>query len=191
MGQSFTQWQQSNDYPAGDGPFSVASVAGPQPMFHDKMDAIRSMWKRTPDAEYPDGYLGTINTKRQGRMRGELPGRQTNKPYTRGVHKGERLNQDDYFWPQEMLPTSGLEYEAAGMRYVPPGCLMDIGVIPQTRPNPTQPYLARVGARGTPARTGTVEWGQYDADRAATLKRLAPPWSSGPGSGVGIPYAGR
>jgi hypothetical protein len=187
---SFSQWQ-SRDYPAGDAPFRVAETGGPQPVFHDRLDALRSMWRRTPDAEYPDGYVGTVQTKRRDRLRAEEAQRATNKPYNRGVHKGERLNQDDYFWPPEMQPTDGMKYQMSGMRFVPPGVLMDIGAIPQTRPDPSQPYLARVAARGTPGRVGTAEWGKVDPDRATTLKRLAPPWGGGPGPGMAVPYPGR
>ena len=53
MSTSFTQWQQSGAYPAGDAPFRAAEIAGPQPFFHDPLDAMRAMHRRTPDAEYP------------------------------------------------------------------------------------------------------------------------------------------
>lgn len=49
---NFSQWQ-ARDYPASDAPFRAAEVAGPQPGFRDELDAARSMYRRTPDAQYP------------------------------------------------------------------------------------------------------------------------------------------
>lgn len=57
---------------------------------------------------------------------------------------------------------------------------------------PNDASLARVGARGVPGRNGMVQWEQAeDPDRIASLRKLAPPWSRGPGMGVGTAYAGR
>jgi hypothetical protein len=191
---SFSQWQQQGAYPGGDAPFRAAEVAGPQPFFHDPLDAMRAMHRRTPDATYPDGYLGTIQTKRADRLREGLQKRQDNKPYSRGVHKGERLDGRDYFWPPEMQPTDGLVAQMEGRRYVPPGVLMEAGVI-QTRQmaEPNGPALARVGMRGVPGgRNGAVKWDRPDPEKSSQLKRLAPPWGGGsPGMGVGTAYAGR
>jgi hypothetical protein len=190
---SFSQWQQQGAYPGGDTPFRAAEVAGPQPFFHDPLDAMRSMWKRTPDAQHPDGYLGTIQTKRQDRLRQGLQNRSDNKPYARGVHKGERLDGRDYFWPPEMQPTDGLVAQMEGRRYVPPGILMEAGQMPmQQGAKVNSSDLARVGVRGVPARTSQVQWGEKDPERSSQLKRLRPPWSSGgPGMGVGTAYPGR
>lgn len=190
---SFTQWQSpSGSYPAGDAPFRAAEVAGPQPFFHDPLDAARAMHRRTPDAQYPDGYVGTVQTRRQDRLREGLRERSDNKPYSRGVHKGERLDGRDYFWPAEMQPTDGLLAQSLGKRYVPPGILMEAGMAPmkQGAKVPMTGDLARVGIKGTPGRTGTVEWDQHNPDRAAQLRHMAPPWS-GPGMGVGMAYPGR
>lgn len=189
---SFTQWQQKGAYPAGDTPFRSAEVAGPQPFFHDPLDAMRSMYKRTPDAQYPDGYLGTIQSRRQDRLRSSLQRRSDNKPYSRGVHKGERLDGRDYFWPAEMQPTDGLVAQMEGRRYVPPGVLMEAGMIPVVdgaRQNTSD--LARVGTRGVPGRVGMVQWQNKDPERSSDLSRMAPPWSGRPGIGVGTAYPGR
>jgi hypothetical protein len=50
---SFTPWQGNNAYPAGDAPFDVTRVGGPQPFFHNLMDERRSMFRATPEAQYP------------------------------------------------------------------------------------------------------------------------------------------
>jgi len=89
------------------------------PFFRDQMDARRSMWRRTPDAEYPDGYLGTIVDRRQDRLLEAVKGQLNRKVYDRGVHKGEKIDQSDYFWPDELDPWRGLRAVAAGVRQAP------------------------------------------------------------------------
>lgn len=189
---SFNQWQ-SREYPAGDAPFRAAEVAGPQPFFRNDLDALRSMWRRTPEAQYADGYLGTINPRREGRMQNSLANRTNNRPYTRGVHKGERLDGRDYFWPDEFNLMSGLIAEDQGVRFVIPGALQDAGMVgpDRRRPEGSPGEMARVGPRGAPARVGTVEWGKIDPDRNTALRRLSPPSKSGPGMGMAVPYPGR
>ena len=79
-----------------------------------------------------------------------------------------------------------------GRRYVPPGVLMAAGITPMRQmAEPNGPQLARVGVRGVPGRTGTVDWGQRDPDRTEQLRPLAPPWAGRPGMGLGTAYAGR
>ncbi len=188
MPQSFTQWQ-SREYPGGDAPFRAAETAGPQPVFHDELDAVRSMWRRTPEADYPDGYLGTVDSQRRARLRAnEGLTKQQAKPFSRGVHKGERLDANSYFWPPNFNPWSAMEYEDAGMRYVIPGVLQDAGIM-EPDLDPAQPQLARVAARGVPGRGGnTAVWGNEQPSRSADLRRLAPSWS---GMGMAVPYPGR
>lgn len=191
---AFNQWYEpSAGYPGGNAPFRSADTGGPQPVFRDQLDATRSMFRRTPDAEYPDGYAGTVNTKRQDRLRHSGSVRQDNKPYSRGVHKGERLNESDYFWPAEMQPYDGLEAQRVGTKWVPPGLLMEVGAIPTSQYGETPVSMARVGTKGVP-RGGTVNWSQKgaDPDRRAKLSGMLPPWGgSTPGVGVGVAYPGR
>lgn len=183
---SFTPWL-SRDYPAGDAPLRVAETGGPQPFWHDTLDYKRSGWRSTPDAAYPDGYLGTINSRRQDRLLSAVQ-RRVSKPYTRGVHKGERVDRDDYFWPPEFNLMSALEAEAKGERWAPPGIGFELG---EHLVNGGKRMATTPTVRGMPSRNGTVEWNADDPDRVAHLRRLAPPWSSGPGIGVSVPYAGR
>src|SRR5215510_11759989 len=143
MAQSFTGWQ-SRDYPGGNAPFRVAETFGPAPRGHDYLDNLRMYWRRTPEAMYPDGYLGTIPSRRGDRLLDNLKQRQQNRPYTRGIHKGERIDQQDYFWPPEFNLWTGLEMEAAGVRYSPPG-------LAEWLPNERYPTDRRVGPRGVPA----------------------------------------
>ena len=92
-----------------------------------------------------------------------------------------------------MQPTDGLVAQMEGRRYVPPGVLMEAGMMPTRQmAQPSDASLARVGVRGVPGRTGMAQWEQVeDPDRIGTLRKLAPPWSQGPGMGVGTAYSGR
>lgn len=89
-------------------------------VFRDRLDAARSgMAGFVPSAEYPDGYLGTIQSRREDRLLDSLKDRVNDRSYTRGVHKGERIDADDYFWPSELQPDRGLREEAAGVQLDP------------------------------------------------------------------------
>jgi hypothetical protein len=111
--------------PYGVGSPGSQTVGGgggvPEPFFRDLLDARRSMWRRTPDAEYPDGYLGTIVSRRGDRVLDSLKSRVNQRQYQRGVHKGERIDPGDYYWPAKFNPDLGLELEARGEKFSPIG----------------------------------------------------------------------
>lgn len=191
MAQSFNNWQ-TRDYPGGSAPFRVAETFGPAPHGHDYLDNLRMFWRRTPEATFPDGYLGTINTRRGDRLMNNLKARQQNRPNTRGIHKGERIDTKDYAWPAEFNEWSGLEAEAAGVKFVSPG-LTDL--LPGER-YPTD--RAGVGPRSVPIGNRYVWTGggpvpPRNPDRIPTLQSQAPPWSVGPrgNPGMAVPYPGR
>jgi hypothetical protein len=90
--------------------------------YRDLLDARRSAaTPRTPNAEYPDGYLGTVNSRREDRLLQAVQSRLTQRNYQRGVHKGEKLGSQDYFWTDELNPMSGLQAQAQGRRWGPVG----------------------------------------------------------------------
>lgn len=37
------------------------------------------------------------------------------------MHKGERIDPADYFWPEEFGPATGLQYEARGLKWTARG----------------------------------------------------------------------
>lgn len=170
---SFSQ-SLARDYPQSDSPFRAAEVGGPSPFYHDELDRIRMQWRSTPEAMYPDGYLGTINTRRQDRLLNGLKQRTTAKPYTRGVHKGERRDPTDYMWPEEFNLFTGLQLESQGLKYAPPGLGLEVGE-----------RLVNDGKN-----PDSWKRGEPDPDRAAHLRKLAPPWA-GRGMGMAIAYPGR
>jgi hypothetical protein len=144
----------ANQYPGADTPVQQEIVGGPQPFFRNYLDAQRSSW-RTPEAQYPDGYLGTVPSRRQDRLLDGLRQR-TQKPYHRGVHKGTKIDPADYLWPPEFHPLAGLEAEARGLKFVSVAMVQDVE---------GQGILVNDGKPGP------------DPNDVSRLANLAPPWS--------------
>ena len=85
--------------------------------FRDRLDAVRSgMAGYIPSAEYPDGYLGTLQSRREDRFLDNLKKQVNDRSYTRGVHKGEKIDSADYFWPTELMPERGLVRQMHAVR---------------------------------------------------------------------------
>lgn len=84
--------------------------------FRDTLDAKRSMMGRTPEAEYPDGYLGTITNRQQDKVLGKIQERLNDRSYQRGVHVGSKIGRDQYYWTAAVNPDLGLRRELAGVR---------------------------------------------------------------------------
>lgn len=90
-----------------------------------ELDYMRLGVGREPSAEYPDGYLGTIRTRRDDRGRPNsvseqvlngLKVRQTQRGYQRGVHRGERIDPSDYYLPPQFAETRGIARQMAAAR---------------------------------------------------------------------------
>jgi len=194
---SFGQWQRAgSDYPGSDAPFRVAETFGPVPYAHNYLDAVRMNWRRTPEATYPDGYLGTVPSRRGDRLMDGLKARTTNRPYTRGVHKGERIDKRDYFWPDEFNLWTGIAYESMGSRFSPPGLSLNEGMLQDERYRTD----GRTGPRSVPNGARNMQTGggltpdARNPDRVAALRAQAPGWSSGGtrgNPGMAVPYPGR
>jgi hypothetical protein len=104
------------------------------------------------------------SNRRQDKTLGTLS-RQNARQYSRGVHKGERVNPGDYVWPNEFNLWTGISYQDAGMKFAPPGAM------PVVLTND-----GKVGPRGIP-RTLYAENPEYiDQERRAGLKTLKPTW---------------
>lgn len=123
---------------------------GSAPVSHDKLDALRMGVGRIPSAEYPDGYLGTMRTRREDRVLDSLKDRVNQRSYQRGVHKGERIDPSGYFYPPGFEPDRGLLAMAEGrkqaplMEFAPPPKLVNDGKadIPQNIPGEINPKRA-------------------------------------------------
>lgn len=141
--------------------------------FRDPVDAARSMTgARVPYAEYPDGYLGTINSRRGDRLLDSLKKSLNQRAYQRGVHKGERIDPGDYTWPEGFGPDSGLARQMLAVADDSAGVL----VYRVSRPAPHGTLQERLTVLGERLPRGSELF--VDAPRAvANLDRLRPAWS--------------
>lgn len=157
---TFTSWNSPAE-PPGVG----TSVSfGNAPVFRNNKDRMLSGYRNTPDAQYPDGYLGTMSSnRRQDKVLGTLS-RMNARQYSRGVHKGERINAGDYLWPDEFNKWTALQLQEQGLKFAPPGA------------EPVR--LMRDGnyaPRGIPRDQEKPET-YNNPERRAKLKVLAPAW---------------
>jgi hypothetical protein len=160
------------------GSVNQAAGGGQAMSFRDELDAARSgMAGFVPSAAYPDGYLGTIQSRREDRLLDKLKGQVNQRSYHRGVHKGERIDPSDYYWPPELQPDRGLRAQAMAIP-LPDGRM----VAPRPAPLGTI-YEQMVASGGTELPTGPrgklrPPPTQYDVapGQSAALRHLAPSW---------------
>lgn len=129
-----------------------------------ELDSIRIGEGRTPSSEYPDGYLGNIRSRRDDRLLDSLKARENQKPYQRGVHKGERIDPADYLWPSGLDPERGIRNQMRGVRTVP---AMEL----QPRP-----HLVNDAKAGPIEYNQADQYGEINPVRASQLASLMPPW---------------
>lgn len=134
---------------------------GTVPVTRDTLDAARIGQGRTPEAEYPDGYLGTIRTRREDRLLDSLKSRNNERSYQRGVHKGERIDPGDYFYPPGLDPARGIRNQQRGVKTAP---LMELA---------PHPHLQNDGKADAP---NSVP-GEINPKRVAQLGHLRPRWT--------------
>lgn len=137
---------------------------GPAPVFRSSKDELLSGYKSQPDTQYPDGYLGTMSAnRRQDKVLGTLS-RNNARQYSRGVHKGERINPGDYMWPESFNPLTGIMLEAQGMKFAPPGAE------PVRLTND-----GKVGPRGLPT-PDVSQAVSINPERRSYFKSIMPAW---------------
>ena len=99
------------------GAYTTTGGGGTPVVPRSGMDFARMGVGRAPQAEYPDGYLGTIRTRRDDKGKpyslgdtvlDSLKNRQNQRAYQRGVHKGERIDAAQYMWPENLEPDRSL-----------------------------------------------------------------------------------
>lgn len=81
--------------------------------FRDALDARRAGYAEfIQDGYGGDSILGTLQSRREGRMLADLSTKVNDRSYDRGVHKGERIDPGDYFWPSQLPADGGLRRQA-------------------------------------------------------------------------------
>lgn len=139
-------------------------------------DARRMMQTgRAPQAQYPDGYLGTIIDRRQDRVMVNVQGRLTERSYQRGVHKGERLDLKDYFWTKHLHPLSGIEAQERGERWSAHGD--EVGRLAHLGKVPAVSVKEMFRSKNVSYPQDPNALGQINPKRVAQLTHLRPAWS--------------
>jgi hypothetical protein len=157
-GKSFSQTYTPGP-PGAMNPSQIVGSMPNTPWVRSVMDARRMMVNRTPNADYPNGYLGTITSRREDRLFDSLKARVNQRSYQRGVHLGERIDPGDYLFPENMGPLAGIERQATtGERYAP--------ALQFFQPTPT--------VEGQLAPRGATSILTMDQHRSAQLAQLRP-----------------
>ena len=140
----------------------------------DEMDASRIGVGRVPSAEYPDGYLGTIRSRRDDRLLDSIKNRVNQKAYQRGVHKGERIEPSMYFWPEGITDMSGIERQMKATRVNINGVnvYQTMRSAPEVSLTPA-PHLVNDGKANTMA----TEPGQINERRKSMMASMRPAWN--------------
>lgn len=88
--------------------------------YRSTLDAKRVANGQLPYAQYPDGYLGTLSQDRhQDKLLDAVQSRLTERSYQRGVHKGEKIDRSDYFWPDGFDPMRRIKAESRFTQQTP------------------------------------------------------------------------
>lgn len=144
------------------------------PIARSDLDAIRIGTGRVPSASYPDGYLGTIRSRRDDRLLDSVKNRVNQKAYQRGVHKGERIEPSSYFWSPEFGAQDSLKRQAKAKPVTINGVTMFM--VPRSAPDirlTPAPHLVNDGKSNIRAdQPGTI-----NVRRADQLHYLKPVWS--------------
>lgn len=146
--------------------------------FRNKQDAdLSGFGGFVPSAAYPDGYLGTIQSRRNDRFLDNLKNQLNQRGYQRGVHKGEKIDAADYFWPSELRDTRGLARESK-VTPQPDGTLSS----PRNAPlgTPLEQMMASGGTQLPVGPRGRMQPppapGSVNPAIAANLRYLSPSW---------------
>lgn len=151
---------------------------GGVPVARGELDYLRMGVGREPSAEYPDGYLGTIRTRRDDRGRPNsvseqvmngLKIRQTQRGYQRGVHRGERIDPQDYYLPNNLTADRGIKRQMAAAKKGAPA--------PRFAPAfmlAPAPHLPNDGKAGPLAKAN--EPYEVNQQRASQLRNMKPNW---------------
>jgi hypothetical protein len=143
------------------------------PVARGELDSIRMGTGRVPQAEYPDGYLGTIRSRRDDRLLDSIKNRVGQKSYQRGVHKGERVDASAYFWSPSFGDQSGIQRQSKAKLVNING--VNMYVLPRSAPRidlMPAPHLVNDGKANTVADSPA----EFNVQRASMMAYLRPVW---------------
>lgn len=143
------------------------------PVARGELDAIRMGTGSVPSAEYPDGYLGTMRSRRDDRLLDSIKNRVNQKAYQRGVHKGERVDASAYFWSPSFNDQSGIKRQGKAKMVNING--VNMYMLPRSAPRidlAPAPHLVNDGKANTVANSPV----QFDTQRASSISYLRPVW---------------
>jgi hypothetical protein len=156
------------------------SGGGGTPVARSELDFLRIGVGRVPSAEYPDGYLGTIRSRRDDRGRpsstsdtvlNQLKIRVGQRGYQRGVHRGERVDPSDYYYPSELSPSRGIARQMKskndGNGWVSARYVENQSLVPA-------PHLPNDGKAGPSVRSDSPY--EKNERRVAQLSNMRPSW---------------
>jgi len=160
-------------------------------MPRDTMDGKRMAAGFAPGASYPDGYLGTITDRQEDKLLASVQARLTDRSYQRGVHKGERLGQDSYYWTSDCNPDAGIARESmadyadveGGMvfqvaRYTPTGNPVEkLTALGRTATMPIEQQMQVAKQFGVDPAKNPLPMTMTDPDRAAQMAHLLPSYA--------------
>lgn len=133
----------------------------------DPLDAARMAQGLAPGASFPDGYLGTITDRQQDKLMGAVQSRLTERSYQRGVHVGEKLGRDQYFWTADCNPDAGIARQAAQTQLVDDdGALLMYTPRHVPQGNPVEKLTAMGQSAGLPPEQQMQVARQYGVDPA-------------------------
>jgi hypothetical protein len=153
---------------------------GGVPVARSELDFLRLGVGRQPQAEYPDGYLGTIRSRRDDRGRpsstsdtvmDSLKIRVGQRSYQRGVHRGERIDQSDYYYPEGLENYRGIERQMKaakiGSVYLSARNVEDAKIAPA-------PHLPNDGKAGPTIKSDSPM--SINRVRQEQMSRMRPAW---------------
>lgn len=153
---------------------------GGVPVARSELDFLRIGVGRVPSAEYPDGYLGTIRSRRDDRGRpsstsdtvlNSMKVRLGQRGYQRGVHRGERIDPSDYYYPTALSADRGIKRQMKsqfdGNAYLTARHVENQKLVPA-------PHLPNDGKAGPSVRSDSPY--NMDQKRVAQLSNMRPSW---------------
>lgn len=141
------------------------------PVARSDLDGLRIGTGRVPSAEYPDGYLGTIRSRRDDKLLDSIKNKVNQKAYQRGVHKGERIEPSMYYWTPDFAADSGIKRQARAKFDPQSGTYRIPRSAPKSRLAPA-PHLVNDGK----ANMQSDAPAELDARRQNMLSYLKPTW---------------